>query len=356
MEIPQLSPQHKSVVPAELRGLKPSGSYTFDELYRLAQVCHASGLYADVRDAAQAMMKIFRGQELGIPPTAAMAAFDIIQKQIYLKPWAMAALINACGYGSYRVIEQTEQRCIIQFSRRYHEGWVQLTPTTYTIEEAQAHGLVSRSPHWKASPAHMLYLRAMGRGALEHFPELYAGLQCSTEAPPVSTAQAQQHIDDLWGQATPAAPTTDAAPRAPQEALPRKEKGLTTPPQALTLAKPPLPSKSAQDALQSTNVSQASQRTPGPAATHPAGSQTGKPAEKSPQTKHAPHKETDMSVERPRLMNAVMDALASHGVSTYPAQSTWFKERFNKLTLPELSDAELAEAHALLTGQEDLAL
>src|SRR5262245_12773812 len=102
----------KAVIPSEIKDLRPSGSYySFDEMYRMAQVCHASGIFEDVADAAQAMIKIMKGQELGIPPTTAMTGFDLIRKRLFIKPWVIAAKINACGYGSYEIVTQTDQEC-----------------------------------------------------------------------------------------------------------------------------------------------------------------------------------------------------------------------------------------------------
>ena len=187
-------------MPAELVGLRPAGVYTFDELYRLAQVCHASGMFKDTADAAQAMIKIVRGQEMGLPPTTAMMAFDIIKDRLFIKPWAIAAKINSCGYGTYRVIMQTPEECSIAFKRRYPvEGWVALPLISYTIAEAKAHGLVERSPHWKANPAHMLYQRAMGRGGSMYFPELLAGLEAPPDDTPIPAERHRQNIVELFG-------------------------------------------------------------------------------------------------------------------------------------------------------------
>lgn len=206
----------KQELPGELVGRQVAGGgYTFDELYRLAQVCHASGLFEDVADAAQAMIKIVKGQELGLPPTTAMSAFDLIKKRLFIKPWAIAAKINACGYGSYQVLEQNNERCAIAFMKKYPgRGWQDLPPVAYTYAEAKAHGLVDRSPHWKASPAHMLYQRAMGRGGAMYFPELLAGIEPPQDDTPVSPERHQENIVALFGAVVPeqAAPVRNVTP------------------------------------------------------------------------------------------------------------------------------------------------
>jgi hypothetical protein len=198
-------------LPVELHGQTLMSAKSFDEQYRIAQVFHASGMFKDVTDAAQAFVKIMKGQELGFPPTTSMSAFDIIRDRLFMKPWAIAAKINACGYGSYEVVEQTEQQCIIVFRRRYPtRGWVDLEPVSYTFQEAKAHGLIERSPHWKASPAHQLYLRCMGRGGLMHFPELLAGLPPAPDDTPITAERHAQNVRDLFGEPVQ---TTEPPPR-----------------------------------------------------------------------------------------------------------------------------------------------
>jgi hypothetical protein len=218
-----MSERSLATLPKELQGVRAAGSYDFDQLYRFAQVCHASGLFEDVTDAAQAFIKIAKGQELGLPPMAAMTGFDLIRKRLFIKPWVIAAKINTCGYGSYRVTVQTPTQCTIVFARKYPgEGWVPCEPVTYTFAEAKAHGLVERSPHWKANPAHMLYQRCLGRGGLMYFPELLAGLDLPPETTPLAPDRHQQNIIDLFGEGGSAAATQPGrpqeGPQQPQEA------------------------------------------------------------------------------------------------------------------------------------------
>jgi hypothetical protein len=192
----------------------PAGAYSLEQLEHLATVCHKSGLFGDVTDAAQAFMKILKGQELGLPVTASMQAFDIIRKKLFIKPATIGALINSCGYGSYRVSEQNDQVCTIHFARKYPgQGWLNCPPVSYTLAEAKAHGLVERSSHWKASPAHMLYQRCMGRGGAMFFPELLAGLQPPPDETPIAPERHAQNLFDLYGvepeTATAVPPTAD---------------------------------------------------------------------------------------------------------------------------------------------------
>src|SRR6516165_8931908 len=78
--------QMKELLPAELHGKGLASPLQFEELYKFAQICHASGMFEDVTDVAQAFVKICRGAEMGIPPTTAMHGFDIIKKRLFVKP------------------------------------------------------------------------------------------------------------------------------------------------------------------------------------------------------------------------------------------------------------------------------
>lgn len=190
----------RAVIHADLTGVATQGPQTFDTLYRVAQACYASGLFEDVADEAQAFVKILKGQEMGLPPTTAMSAFDLIRKRLFIKPWVIAAKINTCGYGSYRVVELNDERCMIVFSRRTPgQGWADCPAISYTFAEAKGQGLTDRSAHWKASPAHMLYQRCMGRGGAMYFPELLAGLEPPQEETPIPEARHRQNIIDLFG-------------------------------------------------------------------------------------------------------------------------------------------------------------
>ena len=197
-----------------LYGMHPSGSYTFDEIYKLAEVCVASHLFEDVTDAAQAFVKIYKGQELGIPPTTAMAGIDIIRKRLFIKPWIIAAKINTCGYGAYRVVSQNDEACSILFRRKYPgEGWVDCPVETYTFAEAKGHGLTERSDHWKVNPAHMLYQRAMGRGGAKYFPELLGGMEPARDDTPISEEEHATNILDLMGDQQSVQDSLEAARR-----------------------------------------------------------------------------------------------------------------------------------------------
>jgi hypothetical protein len=182
-----------------LERLQSTSLSQLTDLTTIADVFVSSGLFEDVKDASQAFVKILKGQELGLQPVQAMEAFDIVQKRLFMKPRTIGALINACGYGAYRPLERTPERCVIRFSRRTRDGWVDYPDIAYTLATAEAQGLVQRSPQWNTDPANMLFWRCLGRGGAQYFPELLAGLTPPPDATPIDEGQAAQTIAELWG-------------------------------------------------------------------------------------------------------------------------------------------------------------
>ena len=87
-----------------------------------------------------------------------------------------------------------------------------LPPVSYSIAEARGYGLVDRSPHWKTSPAHMLYQRAMGRGGAMYFPELLAGLESPPDDTDIPPERHLKNITDLFDNDPSASTPTNGSP------------------------------------------------------------------------------------------------------------------------------------------------
>ena len=60
----------------------------------LGTVLARSGYFQDARDAAQAVVKVLAGRELGFPPIASMRGIHIIKGQVALSANLIAAAIK----------------------------------------------------------------------------------------------------------------------------------------------------------------------------------------------------------------------------------------------------------------------
>jgi len=201
-------------------------SIALQDQMTLADAFVKSGLFKDISDSAQALVKIVKGQELGLQPMASMDAFYIIKGELMMASQCCAALVNACSYASYTPISHDEKHCTIRFQKLTREGWVNFPDVTYTIEIAIARGVMEKgkardgreydkSPEWKADPKNMLYWRAMQRGVRYYFPELMAGLTADIGYPAVTDDKFNEIKADLFGD-DPAVAPEPAAPLAEQ--------------------------------------------------------------------------------------------------------------------------------------------
>ena len=136
----------------------------------LAEAFARSGFFSDATDAAKAIVKIQAGRELGIPPVAAMTGINIVQGRISLGANILAGLVKRHPAYDYRVIEHTEERCLIAF----YQGDNHLGTSDFTIEDAASAGLASKQ-NWRTYPRNMLFARAMSNGVRWYCPDVTAG-------------------------------------------------------------------------------------------------------------------------------------------------------------------------------------
>jgi hypothetical protein len=130
----------------------------------------SSGYFKDARDMAQAAVKIQAGAELGIPPVAAMSSIYIVEGKPTLSAVLMGALVKRSGRYNYRVVEHTAEKCAISF----FEGKEQIGVSTFTLEDAQAAGVL-RNPTWSKYRRNMLFARAMSNGCRWYCPDVFGG-------------------------------------------------------------------------------------------------------------------------------------------------------------------------------------
>src|SRR3990172_6841615 len=87
----------------------------FQAIEKMASAMVKSGYFSDVRDVAQAIVKIQAGKELGIPPFAAMAGIHVIQNKPVLGANVLATLVKNDPRYDYRVKQCDDKACIIEW-------------------------------------------------------------------------------------------------------------------------------------------------------------------------------------------------------------------------------------------------
>ncbi len=153
----------------------------------LADAFVRSGFFTDIKEQAQALVKILYGRELGIGPVTAMMQIHIIGGKPAPSAGLMAALIKRSGRYDYRVLYLGDDGCEIQFI----EGGEAVGTARFTKADADRIGVWSgRNGHtWRAYPRNMMFARALSNGMRMYCPDLFLG--------PVYTAEElDARVDD----------------------------------------------------------------------------------------------------------------------------------------------------------------
>lgn len=148
---------------------------SLDDLGRFAQMAVRSGLFKDLKDAAQAAVKIQAGLELGLAPLQSLSAIHLVEGKPTLGAGLLAALMQRAGY-SWRIVTHTMEECRLEIHR---EGEA-LGEASFTAKEAEAAGLLRRPP-WQKHRRDMLFARAISRAARWFAPAVALGVYTPDE-------------------------------------------------------------------------------------------------------------------------------------------------------------------------------
>lgn len=137
------------------------------EIMSIGKAFAESGMFPDIKTAAQAVVKIQAGAEMGIPPFAAMSGIHIIQGKPTVGAGLMAANVKGSGKYDYRVVESTEKVCSIDF----YQGKEKIGNSTFTIEDAKK----AQTKNLDKFPKNMLFARAISNGVKWYTPDVFSG-------------------------------------------------------------------------------------------------------------------------------------------------------------------------------------
>jgi hypothetical protein len=141
----------------------------------LGRVLAESGFFSDSREAAQAVVKVLAGRELGFGPIASMRGVNIIKGKVSLAADLQAAAIKSSPKYDYRVTHHDTERCTIEFFQAGTEApWELIGESEFTMSDAKAAGLLSNDT-WRKYPRNMLFARAMSNGARWYCPDVFGG-------------------------------------------------------------------------------------------------------------------------------------------------------------------------------------
>jgi hypothetical protein len=224
-------PDAKTAPPASANsaGLPaPAGAITVPgtnvDILTLGRVLAESGYFRDVRQAAQAVVKVLAGMELGIGPIRAMTDLYVIEGKVGVGAGVIASRIKASGKYDYRVVRLDDTECEILFAQILPGGKRETLGTSrFTMDDARKAGLLSRpGSSWQRFPRNMLFARALSNGARWFTPDVFGGAIYTREeleesAPPEPEPPIPSHTPEdpspaPRGRAKPAPRASEPAP------------------------------------------------------------------------------------------------------------------------------------------------
>lgn len=137
-------------------------AYAADRAYQIAhKLQNTSFIPNSMRGkAGDITAAILAGDELGLPPMAALRSIDVIQGTPGLRAHAMRGLVQSMGH-KVQLVESDDTRCVMR-GRRKDDPDDEWQTITWTIERAQQLGVTEKNPQWKKQPTSMLVARATG--------------------------------------------------------------------------------------------------------------------------------------------------------------------------------------------------
>lgn len=138
-----------------------------NDIMTMAKTFAESGMFTDTKQVAQAFVKIQAGQEIGIPPFAAMSGIHIIQGKPAIGAGLMASTVKGSGKYDYKVVKMDDKVCSVNF----YQGKENIGNSTFTIEDAKK----AQTKNIDKFPKNMLFARAMSNGVKWFCPDVFSG-------------------------------------------------------------------------------------------------------------------------------------------------------------------------------------
>jgi hypothetical protein len=140
---------------------------TYQDVKSIGETFAKSGYFQDAREAAQAIVKIMAGRELGIGPVASMAGVYIVKGKPALSANMLAGVLKRSGKYDYRVITLTDEACEIAF----FQGAQEIGRSLF----AKADAVKAGTQNMDKFARNMLFARAMTNGIRWYCPDVFAG-------------------------------------------------------------------------------------------------------------------------------------------------------------------------------------
>lgn len=152
------------------------------EIHQLGQTLASSGYFPDAKTAAQAVVKVLAGREMGFAEFVSMAGVHVIEGKPTIGAHLLASAIKRSGKYDYKIVRLDRTACELQFLQLAGGQWkpadgptIALTLQEF-IDSGVAIGKNGVKDNWKRNPDDMLFARAISKGYRRYCPDLSGGL------------------------------------------------------------------------------------------------------------------------------------------------------------------------------------
>lgn len=187
-----------------------------DDVMSLGGVLAKSGYFQDARDAAQAVVKVLAGQELGLGPVASMTGVYIVKGRVTLSANLIASLIKRSRRYDYQVVKLDNTGCTLRFFDTMGGKRELIGESAFNDEHAKQAGL--SGDNWSKFRRNMHFARAMSNGAKWFCPDVFAGPVYTPDELGAAVDAETGEIIDAQIIETPAPAPSPTPPPAPQAA------------------------------------------------------------------------------------------------------------------------------------------
>lgn len=147
---------------------------SLDDLQRVARLLAASGYFeakgSSEQAIAQLATKVLAGREMGFSPFASVNGIHIIQGKPTVSAQLMAAAVKGSAKYDYRIRQQDDAACRIEFFERTAKGLDSLGVSVFTADDAKRAGTQNMAKFAR----NMLFARAMSNGVRWYCPDVFA--------------------------------------------------------------------------------------------------------------------------------------------------------------------------------------
>lgn len=156
---------------------------TLEEIVKFAEITYKAGIFPDIKNAQQAVVKIMLGRELGFGPLASMRGIMFDRRgAITLSSNIQAAAVQRAGF-TWKLHKLDESACEMEFFDTHGKS---IGVSSLTMQQARAAKMDQQwddekagwkpKATWQSYPRNMLFARCMSNGVKWFLPAVTNGV------------------------------------------------------------------------------------------------------------------------------------------------------------------------------------